>query len=113
MREFSLYTLHNYFCYFSVLLFGCVFVYSNEVYCVLASVVLTCFLTLLYLAGIPDHHDMDSFASGAGNRFSMQDDDEDDDEAAAMAMANRQSVIKFNVREDEEDDLEREVSRQN
>ena len=40
----------------------------------------------------------------------MQDDDEEDDEATAMAMANRQSVIKFNVREEEEDDLEREVS---
>ena len=66
----------------------------------------------VFYLGIPDHRDMDSFASGGGpgHRFSMQDDDEEDDEATAMAMANRQSVIKFNVREEEEDDLEREVS---
>ena len=66
----------------------------------------------VFYLGIPDHRDMDSFASGGGpgHRFSMQDDDEEDEEATAIAMANRQSVIKFNVREDEEEDLEREVS---
>jgi len=66
----------------------------------------------VFYLGIPDHRDMDSFASGGGpgHRFSMQDDDEEDDEATAMAMANRQSVIKFNVREEEEDDLERETA---
>ena len=86
--------------------------YSNEVYCVLVSPYMLPYTYFVFVVGIPDHRDMDSFASGGGpgHRFSMQDDDEEDDEATAMAMANRQSVIKFNVREEEEDDLEREVS---
>ena len=86
--------------------------YSNEVYCVLVSPYMLPYTYFVFVVGIPDHRDMDSFASGGpgGHRFSMQDDDEEDDEATAIAMANRQSVIKFNVREDEEEDLEREVS---